>query len=386
MDLKPRRRLGAALPLAALTLLVATLGGCATSGYYWQAVRGHLELMRQRRPIVEVISDPATPSGLRDTLRRVQAMRRFAVTDLGLPDNGSYLSYAALDRPYVIWNVFAAPPLAITPREWCFPVAGCVAYRGYFKRADAEALAAELRQAGDDAYVGGVPAYSTLGWMNDPVLSTFIHWPDAELARLLFHELAHQVAYAPGDTPFNEAFATAVEEEGVARWIARARPELAGDWEQEQTHRQGFLALVLDTQQDLAKLYASAASDADKRAGKRARLNRMREDYHALKVQWGGFAGYDHWFAQEVNNAQLASIAVYTRRVPGFRQLLREQGDALPAFYQRIRELAKASQAQRDAALAAVLSRVPAPAPAPAPAEASAAGSGPAPAPPTGPD
>ncbi|MDE3009424.1 MAG: aminopeptidase [Pseudomonadota bacterium] len=372
-------------PAARLTGLLALcqlLAGCGSTGYYWQALGGHLDLMRQRRPIDAVVADAATPADLRAILRQVQDMRRFAVDALALPDNGSYRSYVALDRPYVIWNVFAAPPLSTTPREWCFPIAGCVAYRGYFRRADADALAARLREDGDDSYVGGVPAYSTLGWMDDPVLSTYVRWPQPELARLLFHELSHQVAYAAGDTAFNEAFATAVEEEGVARWIAaQGRIDLQDRWQQSQQRRAGFLQLVLGVQQDLTALYASAASDADKRAGKLERLARMRQDYQARKAEWGGFAGYDHWFDEGVNNAQLASVAVYTALVPAFRVLLHEQDGDLPRFYAQVRRLAAASADARHAALQAALSRQPASAPAPGPTAASAAATPPAAAP-----
>lgn len=379
MDLSALRQVAQLGALPALCLLLA---GCSSTSYYWQAVSGHLGLMQQRRPIDAVVADAATPDDLRSILRQVQDMRRFAVDALALPDNGSYRSYVALDRPYVIWNVFAASPLSTTPREWCFPIAGCVAYRGYFRRADAEALAARLREDGDDTYVGGVPAYSTLGWMDDPVLSTYVRWPLPELARLLFHELAHQVAYAAGDTAFNEAFATAVEEEGVARWIgAQGRPDLQARWQQSQYRRAGFLQLVLGVQQDLAALYASAAGDADKRTGKAARLARMRLDYQALKADWGGFAGYDHWFDSGVNNAQLASVAVYTALVPAFRELLHEQNGDLPRFYVEVRHLASARADARQAALQAALSRQPAPAPAPGPTAASAAATSPAAAP-----
>lgn len=375
-----RHRFQASRLLARLAMLLAGAGlaGCTTTGYYWQAVSGHFDLMRRRRPIDQLLADPATPAELRERLRQVQAIRRYAVSGLGLPDNLSYTSYAALDRPFVIWNVFAAPPLATTPREWCFPVAGCVAYRGYFQREAAEAMARQLRENGDDTYVGGVPAYSTLGWMNDPVLSTFIHWPEPEIARLLFHELAHQVAYAGGDSAFNEAFATAVEEEGVARWIRHEdRPGLAAAWVAGQQHRLGFLALVEGAQHDLADLYASRADEHDKLAGKQARIARLRSDYQALKLSWGGWSGYDHWFVGDINNAQLASLAIYTAQVPAFGQLLAEQGGDLPRFYALVKKLAAAPQAQRSAAVAQALSRVPASVPPPDPAAASAAASWP---------
>ena len=330
-----------------------SLQACSTGQYYWQAVRGHVDLMSKRRPIAAVVADPATPAKLRETLQLVERMRRFAVSDLGLPDNGSYHSYAALGRPYVIWNVFSAPPLSVTPQEWCFPIAGCVAYRGYFARADADALAAQLRSEGQDVYVGGVPAYSTLGWLNDPVLSTFIHWPEVELARLLFHELAHQEAYAAGDTAFNEAFASAVEEVGVQRWIDHEqRPALREAWDSAQRHRRGFQTLVMGARADLASIYASAGSDSDKLRAKAVRLAQLQQDYAGLKREWGGFNGFDAWFAAGVNNAQLASFAVYTAEVPAFLALLQQEHGDLPQFYGRVRSLIARDPDERSRILA----------------------------------
>ena len=349
---------GVGRPVTAAAFLALALSGCSTTSYYWQAVRGHLDLMEARRPIAEVIADPATKPELRERLKREQALRSFAITDLGLPDNGSYRSYAALDRPFVIWNVFAAPALSVDPMQWCFPIAGCVVYRGYFHEADADAEAEQLRQAGNDVYVGGVPAYSTLGWMDDPVLSTFIRWQEPELARLLFHELAHQKAYAKGDSAFNEAFATAVEEEGVKRWIAHdGRPALMQQWAEAQRHRKGFLQLVTEAREDLAALYAGPLPDDAKRQAKAARLAQLTSDYAALKAGWGGFAGYDRWFAKGVNNAQMASVTVYTAWVPAFEVMLHDDHDDLPAFYAHIKRLAQGSAEERLAAMTAARAR-----------------------------
>jgi predicted aminopeptidase len=366
--------------------MTALSAGCTTTGYYWQAVRGHLDVMSRRRPIAEVIADRTTPAQLKDRLVTVQSLRAYASTSLALPDNGSYRNYAALDRPFVAWNVFAADPLAIRPREWCFPIAGCVAYHGYFQRSDAESEAERLRAAGDDVYVGGVPAYSTLGWQDDPVLSTFVRWPEVELARLLFHELAHQVAYAPGDTAFNEAFASAVEEEGVRRWIAQAgRSDLQDAWQQSQRHRQEFQQLALGVRSDLEILYTQDLPRNDKLRAKAERLRRLQSEYQLRRQAWGGFAGYDRWFASGVNNAQLASLAVYAQWVPAFQVLLADEGGDLPRFYRRVGALARLGDGERQNALRAALARALSPAadpaqiPARGPAAASAAVSQPGP-------
>jgi predicted aminopeptidase len=252
--------------------------------------------------------------------------------------------------------VFAAPEFSVEPRQSCFPVAGCVAYRGYYLQADAEAYAAGLRKDGYDVFVHGVPAYSTLGWFDDPVLNTFVRYPDAELARLVFHELAHQVVYVKGDTTFDESFAVAVEEEGVRRWLARnATPAERDAYAAGRKRRAEFVGLVLRYRERLEAFYREPLPVEAKRAGKSARLAEMGSDYRALKERrWGGFAGYDRWFDGGVNNAKLASVATYEELVPAFRALLaRERGD-LPAFYAAVKALASLDKPERDRALAAL--------------------------------
>jgi predicted aminopeptidase len=335
------------------SLAALLVGGCATVEYYSQAVRGHLDVMQRARPIDEVIADPASPQALRARLVKASEIRAFAVQELGLPDNGSYRGYVDLGRPFVVWNVFAAPALSVEPVQSCFPIAGCVTYRGYYSQSAALAHAAELEASGLDAYVGGVPAYSTLGWFDDPVLSTFVRYPDAELARLIFHELAHQVLYVKDDTVFNESFATAVELAGVERWLAaHASDAERRVFETYQMQRRDFLALLLEYRGRLAAAYATDASDTRKRAQKAALLASLQSDYERLKVErWDGFAGYDRFFANGVNNANLASVAAYTELVPAFSALLAREGGDLPRFYAAARALAQLPRAERLAAL-----------------------------------
>jgi predicted aminopeptidase len=347
----------AASPLRARTVAAAlaacALTACATVEYYSQAVFGQFDVMRRSRPIDEVIADPSSPAAVKARLERLREIRAFAVKELGLPDNGSYRAYADLGRPYVVWNVFAAPPLSIDPVQSCFPIAGCVTYRGYYAQADADAHAAKLAAEGFDTYVGGVPAYSTLGWFDDPVLNTFIQYPDAELARLVFHELAHQVVYVKDDTAFNESFATAVELAGVERWLAvHGSDAERAAFERYQARRADFLNLLLQYRAKLAAAYKEQGADADKRAAKAAILAALQADYARMKVErWGGYAGYDRFFAKGVNNANLASVATYTQQVPAFKALLaRENGD-LARFYAAVRDLAKLPKAERTAAL-----------------------------------
>jgi predicted aminopeptidase len=306
--------------LAGLLLLAAgtvcLTSGCSTLGYYAQATNGHLDLLQRARPVPEVLADPATPPALKTRLELSQRLRDFAVSELKLPDNSSYRRYADLNRSAAVWNAVAAPELGLALKTWCFPVLGCVGYRGYYTRDSADALAASLKAEGYETMVYGVPAYSTLGWSNwvggDPLLNTFVHWSEAELARLVFHELAHQVAYAADDTTFNESFATAVERIGGARWLARhGTPEALAEDRLRQQRADEFRAFTLRYRAELAALYESARPDDQKRREKAALMARLRADYATLKAgRWGGYAGYDGWF-ERANNASFAVLAAY---------------------------------------------------------------------------
>jgi predicted aminopeptidase len=285
-------------------------------------------------------------------------MRDYAAAELKLPDNASYRRYAALDRPAVVWNVVAAPELSLTLKTWCFPVLGCVGYRGYFDRSQADALAAELKAQGWEVGVYGVPAYSSLGWSNwvggDPLLSTFIQWPEGELARLIFHELSHQVVYVNDDTMFNESFATAVERIGGARWLATQAGEAArSEYQQYDGRRRDFRELTTRTRAQLQALYKSDAPDADKRARKAEILSAMRADHQRLKAErWGGFAGYDGWF-ERANNAALGVQAAYNELVPGFERIFEREGRNWERFYAEVKRLAALPKAERQATLRA---------------------------------
>ena len=340
-------------------LFASLLAACSSSSFYLQGIRGQMDLLERSQPIQEILGS-TQDEALRKKLERVVTIRDFASRELGLPDNASYRNYANIGRRFVLWNVFATPELSLQPRQWCFPIAGCVNYRGYFDEASAREEAARFAAAGDDVYVGGVPAYSTLGYFNDPLLSTFIRYPDTEVARLIFHELAHQVAYAKDDTVFNESFAVTVEEEGVARWLAaQSDPVLSTQFAASQRYRDGFRTLVARTRSRLAKVYASGERDAAKRVEKAAALDAMRADYAALKSQWGGFGAYDNWFAQGPTNAGLAAVGLYSQKVPDFRALLASVEGDLPRFYAKVKALAELSEkAERNKALAAAVAPV----------------------------
>ena len=338
--------------LAALGALLF-VSGCASLEYYAQAVGGHLDVMRLAVPIEERLREADTPEPLRAKLARVLVIREFASRELALPDNGSYRRYADIGRPFVVWNVFAAPEFSVKPLESCFLFAGCVSYRGFYSEEAAERHSASLADKGYDVYVGGVPAYSTLGWFSDPVLSTFIRFPEYEVARIVFHELAHQVVYVKDDTMFNESFAAAVEEEGVHRWLEReGTPALRAAYEDSRRRRGEFIALVVKYRAELAAFYDRPGQLEEKRAGKRRLFVQMHDEYLALKGSWGGFAGYDRVLERGANNALLASIASYSELVPAFRALLVQKNGDLPVFYAAVRELAKLDKSERDARLA----------------------------------
>jgi predicted aminopeptidase len=327
----------------------------ATSGcYLLQSAQGQLALMARRKPISQVIENPATSQALRVQLKQVTAIRDFATRELGLPDNGSYRSYADVRRRYVVWNVVAAPEFSVEPKHWCFPVVGCVDYRGYFRERRARDFAADLRRRHFDVTVGGVAAYSTLGHFDDPILNTMIGWDDIELASIVFHELTHQLLYVSGDAPFNEALATTVEEEGVRRWlIAQHRDADLTAHLLEQARYVEVIGLLRQTRDSLATIYASGAGEAVMREQKGAAFAELRSKYAAFKTRQPGHGAFDAWFAGDINNAHLASVATYYDCVPGFQRELAAVGGDLPAFYRRVKELGKLGKEERDAVVCA---------------------------------
>lgn len=345
------------LPLVILALCAACCAGCGTLGYYAQAVSGQIALLRARAPIAELLADPATDPKLRARLQAVRDARDWAVGALQLPDNGSYRSYVELHRDYVLWNVFATPEFSLAAVEHCFPVAGCVGYQGYYDEKAAQARAAALAKQGFDVYVGGVPAYSTLGWFDDPVLSTMLRWDDATLIATLFHELAHQKLYVKHDTRFNESFAEFVGEEGLREYLV-LHPELARPGEDaRRARRERFTQLVLDCRERLAALYREPLDAATMRQRKAAIFAALRRDYEALRDgEWQGAGGYEGFFSgAPLNNARLLPFGLYDAERPAFAALLAENGGDWGRFYAAAARLAKLDAAARRQALQRLL-------------------------------
>ncbi len=349
--------------LAAVVLTAAAVmclgSGCSSIGYYAQSVSGHVDLMRRARPVDSWLADDAASTPLKQRLQLAQQMRVFSVHTLKLPDNASYTSFADLQRPAAVWNVVAAPQLSLKLKTWCYPVTGCVGYRGYFDRAEADALAEQLRREGWQASVYGVPAYSTLGWTNwlggDPLLNTFVNGSEGELARLIFHELAHQQVYAADDTTYNESFATAVERIGVGLWFdAHGSAAAREQYRDIEARRRDFRQLTARYRERLQALYAGPLDERAKLAARDALMHDMQADYQRLKDgAWAGFAGYDRWFAA-ANNASLGVLAAYTEWADDFERLYVAQGRDFTRFYAEVARLAALPKAERHAALQAL--------------------------------
>jgi predicted aminopeptidase len=334
----------------ALLLTVLLLGGCSTLSYYDQLARGQLQLLHAREPVDQVIANPATAPKLRERLKLSQQARTFASRQLHLPDNRSYRLYADLKRPYVVWNVFATDEFSLAPLTHCFPIAGCVAYRGYYSVGGARGEAALLRQAGKDVYVSGVEAYSTLGWFDDPILASMLGWDDERLATLIFHELAHQRFYVQDDTEFNESYASFVEQEGTRQWrLAHGLPAEAVSRSQQ---RDEFIRLVLGARERLAALYQQPLRAELMRQRKAAEFERLRRDYRALRDQrWGGEKRYDGWVDAPLNNAKLLPFGLYDQWVPAFAALFRNLNGDWPAFYAEVERLGALPLSERREAL-----------------------------------
>jgi predicted aminopeptidase len=335
--------------LAARLLLVVAMVSALAGCYVMQAANGEYHVMQARKPIDKVVADPGTPPSLRETLTEVEAARDFASRELKLPDNHSYRTYADVHRQYVVWNVVATPEFSVHPKQWCFPIAGCVAYRGYFSEKRARDFAANLSKRGFDVTLDGVPAYSTLGKFADPVLSTMIRYGPDELAAIIFHELAHQLLYVKNDTQFNEAFAVTVENAGLERWLAfNGHADRFQRYRKDSAREKDYVELFERTREQLAKLYASGLPAAQMREKKAAALEQLASEIRALEQRQGVHSSvYDEWLKEGLNNARLASVANYYDCVPGFERLLAQENNDLPRFYATVKELARLPMAER---------------------------------------
>lgn len=341
-----------AVKASLLILLSVVLVSCESVSYYSQAARGQLAIVFGREDIQRLLQRGDLPEALTERFNTVLEIRRFAEDELGLPVGAHYSTYVDVEREHVVWNVFAAPEFSIDAVNWCYPIAGCVSYRGYFSERQALDYAAKLQRQGFDVYTGGVDAYSTLGWFEDSLLSTVLGRADHQLAGLIFHELAHQLVYVPGDTTFNESFATAVEREGVRRWLLWRGEEASIDAGlQEYARQRQFVELVTRYRDRLETLYSQELDVESMRVQKADLQQALRDEYELLKQRWQGYGGYDSWFARDLNNAQLSTVASYNDLLPQFLSLLQQSNQDLPSFFEEVRRIAELPEEERDALL-----------------------------------
>ncbi|MCE2680250.1 MAG: aminopeptidase [Burkholderiales bacterium] len=326
------------------------LSGCADFAYLRQAAQGHLDVLWRARPVEELITEESTPERLKIQLDAARRMRNFAVERLNLPDNQSYKRYADVGQPYVVWNVFATEELSLQLKHWCFPVVGCLNYKGYYSQSSAEAFGTELRNQGLEVSVAGIPAYSTLGFTPDPLLNTFVFYPEGELARMMFHELAHQVVYINDDTTFNESFASTVEELGVERWLSeQSSPEQKKLYAEFESRKRRFIQLLLDSKGALKTLYAQDVSDSFKRMRKQLIFSELQVEYERIKQnEWQGYQGYDRFFQSGVNNARLSGIGLYRQWVPAFKGVFYACKQEFACFYKTVGEIGRLGKSARE--------------------------------------
>ena len=352
-------------PTLALAGMIGLLAGCSTVGYYSQIVSGHMRIVMGKRPLAEIASDESIDDSIKRRLDLAQRARLFGIEQLNLPNNDSYTSFYDTGQEYVTWNVVAAEEFSLNPHNWCFPIAGCVSYRGYYSKEDAESYAAGFKEQGFDVTVNGATAYSTLGWFEDPLLNTMLDRSDPSIASLLFHELAHQQLYVGDDSTFNESFASFVEKEGLKQWQKNEQQvnpqidqsEMAKELEVRKRRQKEFIALLTSTRDSLAELYESASEPDEMRQKKKQRFEQMRVEYAALKASWDDYPGYDQWMSQEMNNARLVAVATYNDYVPAFEVLFKESGSSFDQFYVAALELSKLPLEDRTAEMQKLLAR-----------------------------
>ncbi len=337
-----------------ITAVIITVlcSGCSSIGYYSHLIGGHLEIHSNTKPIDSIIKSPDTTDKLAHKLKLIIEAKKFAESNLDLPKNDSYTKYADLGRDYVMWSVTATPKLSLSPYQSCFIIVGCMNYRTFFAKRNAEEFAADLQKQGYETYIGEIAAFSSLGWFDDPVLNTMLSWPDTRLAGLIFHELTHQKIYAHNDTTFNESVAVTVELEGIKKWLTSKKDiEKLNAFLKRQKRHQQFLSIILATRSKLEFLYQAPIPNKQKLAKKRLIFSQLLEDYKNLKVSWNGYSGYDRWFNTNLNNAKLALLTTYTQHVPVLTRLLRDNEDDFAKFFKSVRKLADMDKSERDLVL-----------------------------------
>lgn len=336
-----------------LLLFTVIISGCASVNYYAQSIQGQFEIIQKRQNIDFLLGTNNLPDSQRERLETVLKLREFSINQLGLPNNNSYSSYADIERDYVIWNIFATKEFSLSPIRWCYLIVGCLDYRGYFSESDAKQHAIKLKQQGHDVYLGGVSAYSTLGWFDDPVLNTMLRWSNVQLAKVMFHELAHQQIYIKNDTEFNESYAEAVATIGISKWLkASSDKNLLLEYKQTQSQEEQFIFLVMKYKALLGELYQSETNEELMRSDKQALFKQMKDEYNILSHNWEK-DHYAQWFSSGINNAKLAAIVTYRQYTASFLSLFNKLGRDLERFYSLIVSLSHCKQMKRKEILEA---------------------------------
>lgn len=355
-----------------MAVLMVGVCGCKTLGFYAQAIHGQYQILATQKPISRLVEDPSTPTSLKARFELLQALRIFAEKELLLPVDGHYLKYADLKRPFVVWNVEAAPEFSLEPKGWWYPFVGKLEYRGYFKEAEARKYAEWLKNRGYEVQVSGIAAYSTLGWFRDPVLNTFVFDPEPLFVETIFHELAHQRLFAAGDKDFNEAYATSVAREGVRRWLQlHGNPVALSSYETSLAQEDAFAALVAKTRARLECLYGDkrgedgkvragkfsprALTAAQMRVEKQGVFKEMRSQYRDMSGSWDKASSRDWWFSKSLDNAKLNSVAAYYDLVPAFEELLRRCHGQWGHFHREAERLADMDKKKRHVWLSELL-------------------------------
>jgi len=337
-----------------LLLLLPLLTSCADLGYYWHSAKGHMAIMDKRVAIDDLLADPELDPTLRQRLELVKKIRRFAIDRLALPASGSYTNYAQLDRPYALQNLFAAPEFSTQLVSWCYPIAGCTSYRGFYEQQRLDDFVNTLKADNNDIHIGRVPAYSTLGWFDDPVLSSFIDWPDHRLAGLLFHELTHQRLYIDNDSKFNESLATAVQQAGIRLWLSHhQQTEVLQKFDRSLVYRRDVVLLIESTRSQLRVVYNCDANDENKRRGKQEIFTRIRQQYQDISIKHDYRDGFARWFEAELNNAKLGSVSTYNALIPAFVAMIEAHDNDFERFFDYAEKIGDMGKEKRDLCLIA---------------------------------
>jgi len=332
-----------------LQLILLANTGCGTIAYYSQAIKGQCQMLCCHQSVRKIAKDNTKPAKLRKQMQLVLNLREYAHSKLGMNPGENYLRFKRLNRKFALWVVYAAPEFDTRLKSWWYPVAGRFTSRGWFSEKAARRYAESLAAQGLDVHVGGAPAYSTLGWFDDPVLDTFINYSESDLAELIFHELAHGRFFLAGDATFNESFATATARAAVFKWLKDNRDTDAHDrYRAECLRHDTFIKLVLETRQKLDAIYISGVSEEMMRTQKVITIENLRNQIDRLHDEDPEYSRLARWAKRPLNNANLAAIAVYNQNVSAFSRMHERNDRDFRQYFEAVESLAKIPKTERE--------------------------------------